>query len=296
MSLPFNQNSNPVPVYFARVPETPQNQPYEPQRVRLLENASAVLIVDNTFRTSGTPFRFSVTFTQFIQNIRRIAVGYVQFEDLCGNINRKNNTLRVVVTTGAVGTYTMTLTPGYYPTGASVVAMMNPILGAALPGLSISWSDITQTFTLTYNGIDSFFIDPTCPFIVYGIHMWSFAASNAATIAPKVSERAILRFNTALIIKSQRFTQFEKNNSTGSNSKTANNFQVILYSTMKISQDGSERMIFAPIAFPSFKTYESQTQITDADIEILDEWGDSPEDYTDAPTTWHFQMEIINHV
>lgn len=294
MSLPFNPNSNPVPVYFARVPETPQNQPYEPQRVRVMENAAASLIVDNRFRQLGdNPFNFRVKFAQSVQNVRRTAVSYVQFSSFCGNINRKNNTLQVTFTTGPIGTYTFTLTPGYYVDGASVVAMMNPILNAGLAGFAIAYSTVTHTFTFTYNGIDLFFIVPTCSFSVYGIHMWGFPVSTTPTTT-KVSEFAQLQFNTQLVIRSGRFTQYEKNNSSGANARTSDHLQSVFY--RDTVPPGNLDMVQAIIQFPTWRNYESQTQITDADIELLDEWGDSPITYTDSPTTFLFQMEIITVV
>jgi hypothetical protein len=257
----------------------------------VLKNSSAVLTIDNRDRQVGeSPFNFRVKFPQSVQNIRRVAFLAASFDPIAGNVNPKNNNITLTFLGGpSAGTRTFNLPSGYYETGADVVAAFAPVLAFEAPGLALVWNNITRRFTFTYTGVDLFFIDPTCPFIVYGRNMWGFVPSSTPQLTI-VSEKATLRFNTILSIRSNRFTQFEKNNSTATNPKISDVFNMILYSDLGLVRVNDFNFV------PEYRSYEPQTQITDADVSILDEWGDSPATYTDSPNNWVFQMQIITQV
>jgi hypothetical protein len=296
MSLPFNKNADPVPVYFARVPETPQNMPFEPQRVRVLENSTAVLYADNRDRElGGDPFSFRVKFSQTPQNIKRIGLVAANLTPLCGQINPKNNQLIIVVTTGPfAGAYTYTLPNGYYSTGADFVAAINPALTPAPYGLTLAWSQQTQRFT--FSSAQSFYIVPTCSFIRFGVNVFGFPVSTTPSTSV-VSEFAGLRFNRAILIRSNTLTQYEKNNSTSSNPRLSDPLVVILTGgDGPLNAEAGPRLQQYFTQFPEYRNFESGTQITSADFEILDEWGDSPITYTDSPTMWRVQIIIYTQV
>jgi hypothetical protein len=289
MDYANNPNINPVPVYFAQIPENMQGSKYEPQRVRVLENSSAFIQINNRDRLRGdNPFDFSINLSTYVQNVRRVALNALVCSQPCGNVHRKNNTLQISILAGPdAGLHTFTIVPGYY-TAVTLAAAINAAM-AAVPGLLLTYNVDTRKFTITYAFL--FFIVPTCSAIIFGYSCYGFISSSVPALSITSELVGLVGIQT-LFVKCPQMVLYQKNNATSSDPKIGDYFAVIEITGNVLFENSISY-------FPSilvYKNFEPQTQITALTFRFVDQDGDDPFLYTDSPETWRCNIEIITLV
>lgn len=309
------------PVYLANTPEIRSEHLYEPQRVRVLDNSTASIVVNNNDRTYGNPFNFTVKLGAQVQSIRRVGVRFAKAQIPCTMINDKNNRLQIY-NQATNQLYNIVITNGDYD-GDGLAAELQLQLNISVP--------IAPAFTVQYDGrggniiisrintLNRFQIVTTSPFIRYGkdVHGIFPIYEYDGTIPPPfpgyevvVGERATFIFSPLWVISCNQLTQYEKNNSSSSNPKNSDAF-LILVQQRPITLGGifpklpaapltyipadNEGIIYNPNQIP-YKTFFQETQISELSFTVRDAWGDDPMEYTDSPNTWSLILDIITYV
>ena len=267
-------------MFLARVPETPENSQWEPQRVRVLPDAGAQLVCDNVNRISGDAFNFTVRLAAGVQNIRRVAVEAISMALPTTNVNTLDN--RIVVTLSAgpfVGSHTLFLTVGQYSSGPALVAEMNAILGTI--GFTVTWLPLTTQIRIT--NANTFVFDPNCGFIKYGSDLHGIQPSTIPT-ATLTGEVAWLIFSRYYAISCPELTKYEKNNS--STSDGTNSDIVAFYINNYGAVALQDSWIYIPDGNLVWKNFEPQTQINVLSFAVRDRWGNDPALYSNSPKSW----------
>jgi hypothetical protein len=205
----------------------------------------------------------------------------------CGNVNPKNNTF-IIQVPSVPATFIVPLVPNSYPTIAAMFAELIAAFAAAMPGMVVSVNDLGNGFRLTYG--TPFYIDPQSPAVLYGTNVYGFPISTTP-LNVVVGERASFTFSAVYHLQSKALVKYQKNQNSSSNPRTAGS--LITIRNNFITQ--APKIEYAPAAGFIFKNYIPETQINELDFEFTDEWGDSPIDYTDSPTTWTLLIDILTY-
>lgn len=278
-------------VVLARIPETREEDAYEPQRVRVLDNSLAILFINNADRISGDPFNFTVRFATGVQGVRRIGVSTAICQTFATNVNLKNNVFIIVVVSGVdAGTYTITVPRGNYTDVITLGNDMSAAFSAVIPGMTVSGS-LTPYESLEITFTDPFYIRPDSPAILYGQDVYGFPPS-VEPENPLIGERASLTFSLLYNINSNALTKYQKNRSASSNSKASNT----LITFNGYLEPASQYVKYEAFSDVVFKNFQPNTQITEIDIQVRDQWGDDPITYTDSPNTWRMVIDILTYV
>lgn len=274
-----DQSSRPQHMLLARVPETPENTQWEPQRVRVLPDATAQLICDNSTRIAGDAFNFTVRLAAGVQNIRRVAVEAINMSVPTTNINSINNQIIVTLLAGPfIGPHTVNLTIGQYNTGPALVAEMNAQLVAF--GFTVTWLPLTNQINIT--NANAFVISPACGFIKYGGDVHGFVANLTPTTS-LTGEVAYLVFSRYYVISCPELTKYEKNNSSASD---GTNSDIIAFYANNAAVSIPSSWLYLSELTPVWKNFEPQTQINILSFSIRDKWGNDPALYSNSPNTW----------
>jgi hypothetical protein len=243
---------------------------YEPQRVRILPNNEAILLLDSVDRTfddgSQSQYNFTVDLTHYQKGVRRGAFLGARGINNIPNVNAKNNTITfndagfVVTATIPVGFYTATAL------AASIGFEMTTV--APVGAYAAAYDPLTNQITITSTAL--FFILPTCSFIQRGQRLTGFAEDIVPSLT-KVSGFCCMAYTRYLVIQSPQLAQFTKNPFVLSNPKFYN---IIGF----ISLDNPSTFESFDFIFPRdiFINQMSETQIATVQIQIIDEYGEDP--------------------
>lgn len=275
-----DQSSRPQHMLLARVPETAENTQWEPQRIRILKDASAQLVCDNATRTAGDAFNFTVKLAAGVQNIKRVAVEAISMALPTTNINSLNNTIVVTLLAGPfVGPHVLTLTIGQYSSGPALVAELNAVLGAI--GFTVTWLPLTNQINIA--NAFNFVISPACGFIKYGGDVHGIQPS----LIPSLSitgEVAWLIFSRYYVVSCPELTKYEKNNSSASDG--TNSDIVGFYINNQGTAALANTWLYLAATQLVWKNFEPQTQINVLSFMIRDRWGNDPALYSNSPNSW----------
>lgn len=275
-----DQSSRPQHTLLARVPETPENTQWEPQRIRVLKDASAQLLCDNATRIAGDAFNFTVKLAAGVQNIKRVAVEAISMALPTTNVNSLNRQIDLTLTAGPfVGPHTVLLTVGQYSSGPALVAELNTQLGPI--GFTVTWLPLTNQINIS--NAFSFVISSTCGFIKYGSDLHGIQPRTTAT-ASLTGEVAWLVFSRYYVISCPELTKYEKNNS--STSDGTNSDIVAFYINNAGTVPLANSWIYLAATVPVWKNFETQTQINVLSFSVRDRWGNDPALYSNSPNSW----------
>lgn len=264
---------------LARVPETAENTQWEPQRVRVLPDATAQLICDNSTRINGDAFNFTVKLAAGVQNIKRVGVEAISMAVPTTNINSLNQQIDVTLLAGPfVGPHTILLTIGQYNTGPALVAEMNAQLGPI--GFTVTWLPLTNQINIS--NAFNFVIAPACGFIKYGGDIHGFTP-NLTPALSLTGEVAYLVFSRYYVISCPELTKYEKNNSSASD---GTNSDIVAFYVNNFATPLPNTWIYLKEQDIVWKNFEQQTQITVLSFSVRDRWGNDPALYSNSPNTW----------
>lgn len=275
-----DQSSRPQHMQLARIPETAENTQWEPQRIRVLKDASAQLICDNVNRIAGDAFNFTVRLAAGVQNIKRVAVEAISMAVPTTNVNALNHQIILTIFAGPfVGPHVIQLTVGQYSSGPALVAEMNTQLGPI--GFTVTWLPLTNQINVS--NAFQFVFTPACGFIKYGSDLHGIQPSLIPTLSI-TGEVAWLIFSRYYVISCPELTKYEKNNSSASDG--TNSDIVAFY----INNDGTTPLantwLYLASTLPVWKNFEQQTQINVLSFSIRDRWGNDPALYSNSPNSW----------
>lgn len=268
------------PMILARIPETPENTQWEPQRVRVLENAGAQLICDNASRISGNAFNFTVRLGVAVQNIRRVGIEAICIASPATNVNTQNNSATFIISSGPyAGTQVVSIVVGQYTSGTALVTALNTAFNPI--GITATWLALTNRIQLASS--NPFYIDPNSGFIKYGgdLHGLQQSTTPALTITGEV---AYLVFSRYYGISCQQLTNYEKNNSSASD--RVNSDLVVFYSNNAGFIPFNETWQYLGASNILYRNFEPQTQINELTFSVRDRWGNDPTTYALSPNSW----------
>jgi len=273
-------SSRPQPFILARGPETTEATQWEPQRIRVLTDASAQLICDNANRIAGDAFNFTVKLAAGVQNIKRVAVEAISMALPTTNVNLLNQQIILNIFAGPFfGPHILLLTPGQYSSGPALVAELNAQLGPI--GFTVTWLPLTNQINIT--NPFQFVITPSCGFIKYGSDLHGIQPS----LIPALSitgEVAWLVFSRYYAISCPELTKYEKNNSSASDG--TNSDIVAFYINNSGTTPLANTWLYLSATVPVWKNFETQTQISVLSFAIRDRWGLDPAGYSNSPNSW----------
>lgn len=143
-----------------------------PARVRTMPNDVVSLLVDSKDRISGTDYNFVASLKSALLAPLNISIAKASIPKI-PNINRVNN---VLVFINIYGSFTCTLTPGFYNQVSLVNAIENG-MNTAINGsdyYSVVYNTLNKTISITSNNGLVWFFSDQCSFIQYGMNVVNF--------------------------------------------------------------------------------------------------------------------------
>lgn len=259
----------------------------KPPRFRSQGADSILYLVDSAYRQSGTPFDFMVQCGKSLSALT-VEITKAQIPKL-PNVNRFNNTFTIVSETG---TYSVTLTPGFYnPT--SLVNELKQKIDTAMgvdDSVTVLYNTANKTISIASNGGNKWFFVDVSPFILRGNSLTGFnglsAALDPAVVGAITQYSDILGmiYSRYVRVRSSVLTQFAMEtcrSSAGINNILACISLANFYNPTDYDQSGAfgGAIITDTTAESSAVTnVAARVQINFIDIRIEDEYGTTLQD------------------